>query len=257
MINRFLLLLSFLLLVTALSAQAVPTRVMVRAKGKDAKFIGSSIGGAYVQIRDDRSGELLAQGLTEGSTGNTGRIMREAHERGDQIADENTAGFLATIPLEEPRFVTIEVTAPANQKQAAVEASTQVWLIPGKHIEGDGIILEIPGMVINILSPQTHQFISLESLEDGLLPIKANVVMMCGCTISNGGLWDAEQMEVVALVKRNGEPLVEVPLAIRDQVNTFEGELSVTEGGQYEVIVYAYQESSGNTGVAHMNWVVQ
>ena len=257
MLTRMLLFCSLLILADGLVAQAIPTRVMVRAQAKDAKFIGSSIGGAYVTIHDERSGELLAQGTTQGSTGNTQLIMRTAHERGQQLADENTAGYLAILALEEPRFVTIEVTAPANQRQAAVTASTQVWLVPGKHMEGDGIVLEIPGMVVNILSPQTHQFIDINSLENGLLPIRANVVMMCGCTISNGGLWDAEQMDVAAIVKHKGEYLTELPLAIRDQVNTFEGELAVTEGGLYEIIVYAYQPATGNTGVAHMNWIVE
>lgn len=50
--------------------QAQPTKITVRAKAKDAKFIGTSVGGALILIRNADTGELLASGRTEGSTGN-------------------------------------------------------------------------------------------------------------------------------------------------------------------------------------------
>ncbi|MBT5659166.1 MAG: hypothetical protein HOJ02_03315, partial [Rhodospirillaceae bacterium] len=59
------------LLLWAGTASAEPTRLTVRVMAKDAKFIGTSIGGARITIRDVDTGELLAQGVTEGSTGNT------------------------------------------------------------------------------------------------------------------------------------------------------------------------------------------
>lgn len=244
------LLIIFILLLSNL-IYAQPTKVVVRAKAKDAKFIGSSIGGAKVIIRDALTEEILSQGITEGSTGNTTLIMKEPYERYKSIVDDETAKFEAVVNIEEPIFVTIEVLAPMNQPQARVAASTQLWLIPEKHIVGDGIVLEVPGFIVNVLSPQTHEFLTPSTVR-----LKANVVMMCGCTISNGGLWDAEQIEVQAIVKRDGEQVKTVVLSVLDKVNTFEADVDLTDPGTYEVIIYAFDSRTGNTGVDKVNFVV-
>jgi len=251
----FLFVVASLLLVQAARAQA-PTKLVVRAKAKDAKFIGSSIGGALVVVRNVQTGEILAKGQTWGSTGNTRQVMQTPVERGNRLSDENTARFEANIFIKEPTRVRIEVTAPVNALQAAVDASTELWMIPGKHIEGDGVIVEIPGFIVDILLPQRHEFISLSSLAEPTLELRANMVMMCGCTISLGGLWDANKIEVTALVRLNGKTIEEVPLQIKQQVNTFEGRFTLTQPGNYEIIVYGYDAQTGNTGVDMVNLVV-
>ncbi len=53
------------------SAWAVKTRVVVRARAMDAKFIGTSIGGGLVVVRDALTREILSKGVLSGSTGNT------------------------------------------------------------------------------------------------------------------------------------------------------------------------------------------
>ena len=194
----------FLIMMTGYFSYGIKTDIIVRAKAKDAKFIGSSIGGAYVLIKNKVTQEILAQGKTTGSTGNTNLIMRTPHERGDTITDEQTAKFMATLDLSEPVFVTIEVHSPYSSKQARAKATTELWLIPGKHILGDGIILEIPGFIVDVLTPRTHEFISIKALKEEPLKVQANIVMMCGCTISKGGLWDSEKMDVRALIKKDG-----------------------------------------------------
>ena len=50
-------------------SEAVQTKLVVRAKSKDAKFIGTKMGGAMVVIRDSETGRGLAEGLTAGGTG--------------------------------------------------------------------------------------------------------------------------------------------------------------------------------------------
>ncbi|WP_340064763.1 hypothetical protein [Ascidiimonas aurantiaca] len=234
---------------------AVETRIIVRAKAKDAKFIGSSIGGAHVLIRNVLNGQLLAEGKTSGSTGNTDLIMKTAKERYQSVTDEQTAKFLAVLDIDEPVYVNIEVLAPANNKQAQAKVSTSLWLIPGKHLLGDGIILEVPGFVIDVLKPRTHQYIALKSVMNTPFEIAANIVMMCGCTISEGGIWDAQKIEVKALIKRNETPYKEVTMKFAD-TNLFKGELIITEQGRYEVMVYAYDLRTGNTGVDKVNYVV-
>ncbi len=54
------------LLQTAWAAEPQATEVVVRAKARDGKFIGSSIGSAWIRIRDADNGMLMAEGPTEG-----------------------------------------------------------------------------------------------------------------------------------------------------------------------------------------------
>ena len=241
----------FLLIFSVAEVLAVPTRIMVRARAKDAKFIGTSMGGAYVRITDNLSGRLLADGYTSGSTGNTDVIMRQPHARHGNLSNDETAGFLATLDIEKPVFINIEVLAPVNDPQARVLASVQTWVVPGKHMEGDGIILEIPGMLVNIIQPQMHQGLTTNESNKNVT-ISAHVVMMCGCPISEGGLWDSIDIEVKALVYQEDGLQKVVPLVYKS-VNTFEGKIPVAADGLYEVIVYAYSAKTGNTGLDKVN----
>ena len=241
----------FLLMISEVGV-AQETKVMVRAQSKDAKFIGTSMGGAKVIIRDATTGEILAEGVTEGSTGDTDKIMKEPRTRNTSLTDENTAGFLAELDIKEPVFVTVEVLAPANQNLSRVTASTQVWVIPGKHITGDGVVIEIPGFAVDILSPQTHERIPAGQEVE----ISANVVMMCGCPITADGLWDANQYEITAIVDGEGEDSREIDLKIQEKPSTFSGKVSLTPGN-YEVTVYAYDPVTGNTGLDRTNIIIQ
>jgi hypothetical protein len=144
-------------------AEAAQTKIIVRAKSKDAKFIGTSVGGAMVVIKDSATGEVLAKGLTEGTTGDTNRIMKEPWKRGVALSDPSAAKFETAIDIAEPRFVTIEVSAPYNRPQAMIKSSAQVWLIPGRDITGDGIMIEVPGLSVDLVSPSANENIRLQA----------------------------------------------------------------------------------------------
>jgi hypothetical protein len=252
---RLLSTLTLLLLATA--AHAADTRLVVRARARDAKFIGTSIGGMLVVVRDAQTAQVLAQGLTAGSTGDTQRLMKQPHARGASLADAESAKFEATLDVTEPRLVTVELSGPQGQRQAQVTTSTQLWLLPGKHIDGDGLILEVPGFIVDALAPQAHERHPLAAGKTLTLPLRANVVLMCGCPTEPGGLWDASKYELQALVKRNGQPLTSVPLKYAGKTSTYEGELSLQQKGAYEVIVTAYDPATGNTGVDRTTVVVE
>lgn len=244
-----------LTLLCNLAAYAVETKVMIRARARDAKFIGSSLGGAYIIVRNKTNQQILAEGKTTGSTGNTDLIMKNPKTRTTAIADEKTAGFLAKIDLQEPTFVSIEVVSPYNLKQAQATVTTELWLIPGKHILGDGIVLEIPGFIIDILKPRTHQYIALKDIKDKPFQFQANVVMMCGCVIDKGGVWNSEDMEVKGILKKDGKTIKEVKMSWV-ATNLFEGSDLINTPGNYELILYAYDEKTGNTGVDKVNYVI-
>lgn len=227
------------------------TSVMIRAQSKDAKFIGTSIGGAKVIVREENTGKILAEGMTSGSTGDTQLIMKEPLERGKRLTDEKTAGFLAKLNIDKPVFVTIEVIAPLNKRQASIKTSTQMWIIPGKNITGEGVILEVPGFVVDILSPQTHENISKGKETE----ITANIVMMCGCPITEGGIWDASNYEVNAVISSEGKDQRVLELKVGDKPSTFKGNLSLSPGN-YEITVYAFDPATGNTGLDKTNIIV-
>jgi hypothetical protein len=243
------------LLFSSLMVSATETKVMIRAKARDAKFIGTSLGGAHIIVRNKLNQKILAEGNTSGSTGNTDLIMKTPKVRGKSIADEQTAGFIASIDIDEPTFVNIEVVSPLNSRQAQAVVSTELWLIPGKDILGEGIILEVPGYIIDILKPRTHQYIALNSIKDKPFLFQANVVMMCGCVIEKGGVWNSDEIEVKGILKKDGKFIKNVDMSLVS-TNLFEGSHLIRSAGNYELVLYAYHEKTGNTGVDKVNYVV-
>ena len=236
-------------------SEGTQTTVTVRVKSMDAKFIGTPMGGALVVIKDAETGEVLAKGLTMGGTGDTQKIMVEPIRRGVPITDNTAAKYETAIDISEPKLVTIEVYAPYAQRQSMIKNTSQVWLIPGKNILGDGLIIEVAGFSVNVMTPQTHEMLKLVGGKIKV-PIRANVVMMCGCPITPNGIWDANKYEVKAIVKHNGVLSDEIPLTFANKANTFEGTLDVTKEGSYEVIVYSFDPMSGNAGVDKTTFMV-
>ena len=242
-----------LFLVNTLWATAQETEVIVRARAKDAKYIGNSIGGAYVIIKDKLTGRVLGEGKTDGNTGNTQQLLQTPLNRNQATVDLQTSKFLAKIHLSEPVFVEVEVIAPFQYKNAQIKASTELWLIPGKHILGEGIILEIPGFMVDILKPTTHQYLKPSNAP---LLIQTNVVMMCGCPITKGGVWNSDEMEVKGILKKDGKLIKESVLSLVSE-NLFETSVEMKETGYYELTVYAYNPVTGNTGVDKVNYVIR
>lgn len=238
-----------------LHLNAQTTRVIVRAKAKDAKFLPATLG-VHVAIKNSMTGELLAKGMAVGGSGNTDTIMADAIRRGQRLADENTSKFETSLELTEPTFVDIEVYASSNRKNGTRKITTQVWLIPGKHILGDGIVVEVPGFIVDILSPTTQQYTRLSAIKDGKISLKASVTMACGCMISKGGTWNSDTFSINAIVKHNGKKVSEVPLTITEVWNNFEAQLPVLAKGDYEVQVYAYHPQTGNTGLDKINFTI-
>ncbi len=245
----------FFLLVGCLTATSLAqqsTKVVVRAIAKDAKFIGTSMDGASILIEEADSGTILAKGKTEGSTGDTQRLVEEPQKRYGDLHTKGAAKFETQLELSEPTLVKVSATAPVAQKQSSATTSTELWLIPGKDITGDGIVLEIPGFAIDILQPQAH-----ERNPNDTVTITANVVMMCGCPIEPGGLWDSNEMEFVAVIEKGGEEIERKQMEFSGKQNTFEASFSPKENGPYQILVYGYDPRTGNTGVDRTTFIKQ
>ena len=250
-----LLLFGLLFCSTCPTCEAIPTTIVVRVKSKDAKFIGSSMGGALVKIKNKDTGEILAIGYTEGTTGNTKTIMSGPISRGQTISDDASAKFTTTLNIEKPTFVEVSAYGPVAQRQSANSVSLTQWIVPGRHIMmGDALVLEIPGFVVDVLSPPTH--LKLNGAPQ-VVPIRANVTMMCGCPIKPNGIWDANKFDITAILQKDGEKLEEIKLTYSGETSQFSASYTALDSGTYTVLVYAFDESNGNTGLDRTTFLIQ
>jgi hypothetical protein len=237
------------------AAHAEPTQLEVRVLSKGAKFVGTSMGGVEITVRDADSGELLAQGVTAGGTGDTGRIMKTPAKRHDPVSTPDAAVFRTTLELERPRRIEISALGPLAQRQSASRVSSTMWMVPGKHVRGgDGWLLELPGFAVDVLAPPAHVRIGSAPQK---VEVRANVVMMCGCPIEPGGLWDANRFEVRAVVLRDGQKQGEVPMRYAGSTSQFAAEIDASAPGAFEVLVYAHDPENGNTGLDRTTFLVE
>lgn len=131
------------------------TTLVIRATSRDAKIIGSGVGGARITVRNAENGEVLAQGIQAGGTGDTGTIIRTPQPRDGTIYDTpGAASFLATFLLDAPTRVTIEAEGPLDYPQALGKATKTMLVAPGEDVRGEGIILEIHGFIVEILDAE-------------------------------------------------------------------------------------------------------
>jgi hypothetical protein len=244
----------FVIPIAASVAQAEATHIDVRVLSKGAKFVGTSMGGVAVTIADADTGEILAKGVTSGSTGDTARIMKDQIGHHAPVSTGDSAVFHATIDIDEPQRVRITATGPLAQAQASNTVSATQWIVPGKDVTGgDGFLLELPGLVVDVLAPPAH--VKLASGTHAVR-VEANVTMMCGCPIEPGGIWDASSFQVAAIVRRNGKRVGEVPLEYAGSTSQFAATIETPEAGSYELTVYVHQPSTGNTGLDRTTFIV-
>jgi hypothetical protein len=224
----------------------VPTKVLVRVTANDAKILGSGVGGARVTIRDALTGQVLAQGVQQGSTGNTGLIMG-TRERGSTVYEtDGAAGFLAELALSYPTQVLITGEGPLAAPQAMQVTSRSLLVIPGQDVLGEGVILELLGFTVELLSP-----------EDGVdvpagepVEVRGKITMLCGCPTEPGGLWDANDYEVLVQATRGGEVVGSWPMEFAGETSHYAGTITLDQAGEVGLRMLAMDPGKGNFGMA-------
>lgn len=250
--QRLTILTLCILLAVPFLAQAEETRFAVRVISQGAKFVGTSMGGVRVTVRDADTGELLAQGVTAGSTGDTARIMRDPLPPGGTLSTPGSAVYELTLDLERPRRLDVTAYGPLGQLQSATEVSTRVWGIPGKHKDvGDGILLELPGFNVDVLAPPAHGRLRVEPVT-----LEANVTMQCGCPVTPDGLWDANRFEIEAWIEKDGEAVARIPMEYAGTASQFQARWTPPGPGVYQVTVTAYDPADGNTGLDRTTFIL-
>lgn len=107
-------------------------------------------------------------------------------------------------------------------------------------------MLQMPGFVVDVLDPPAA--ITFTSVSEGIT-VRANIMMMCGCPITPGGLWNADGLDIKAVVTKNGQNGGSIDLKYADKPSQFRGVVPIDEKGVYELTVYAYDPTNGNTGL--------
>ncbi len=241
---------SFFLFATTLLAQGLPTTITVRAISHDAKVIGDGVGGARITIRDTATGKVLASGIQRGGTGDTKRIMQEPRARGAVVYNtEGAASFRATVLLDRPTRVEIVAEGPLKYPQAMQRTSKTVLLVPGQDLTGEGVLLEIPGLIVDVAPNST-------AAAGQPVRIRAKVTMTCGCPTEPGGLWDADQISITAKAIHRGKLIGESPLSYAGETSTFEGSITLLKPGTYQLEVLATDRRTGNSGRAVQRLIV-
>jgi hypothetical protein len=223
------------------------TKVMIRAIARDAKVIGTHVGGAKITVKDAATGEILAQGMQQGGTGDTNVIMKQPHTRGMALYNGGDAsGFLAVLHLDKPTVVEISAEGPLGNAQATQRTSKTMLLVPGEDVLGDGVLLEIHGFIITPLAPLADAKLKAGSPFE----VRATVTMACGCPTEPDGLWDANKIRVVARLLRDGKVQSEIPMTYAGVQNTFHADVPVTAAGPLELQVLALDPGSANFGMS-------
>jgi hypothetical protein len=239
----------------AASSTTQTTRLVVHVVSHDAKVIGQGVGGARVSVKDLETGKELASGMQMGGTGSTPLIINTPRARGAQIY-EGAGSFTATLELSKPTRVEVIAEGPMGATHATQRASKTLLLVPGRHIEGDGLVLELHGFTVEML-PAAEGAANPPAAKAGqALPLRARVTMLCGCPTEPGGTWDANDYDITARLLQNGKVVVQAPLAYAGQTSTYAGSIMPPSAGTYQLELLAFDKTNSNAGLYSMQLTV-
>ena len=268
-------------------AELPNTRIAVRVQAVGGKFLGDDIGGAAISVRDAQSGELLASGTTAGGSGNLSLVyspnaslatIATPFPKGPTVhrwvSAENTGPpatqtsvFFAELFLDRARELLFEAYGPLGGLQSAHRTVAGLSVAPGTNLSAaPGLVLMLPGLLVQVMSPATHSQFDSGSCTDLQLPLRANVAMMCGCPIDTGdeSPWQPSDFTVTASIRVvGGKEIDSVPLTFdaSNAPSLFTGMYPIPNNTSkqtifYEAIVTARQNSTSNTGTGTVTFFV-
>src|SRR5436309_660447 len=197
---------------------------MVRVVGNRALALGDAVGGAAVTSKDLETGAVLASGVQTGLGGDLRSIMMTPRQQVEQIySSKGSASFTATLNLTKPTLVEIAGEGPLKFPRAKRRASKTVLLYPGKHVNGDGIVLDINGLIVQIVSPTPDRPLGIG---DGVT-IRTTVNMMCDCIVEPFGNWDSRMMELYGEVRVDDTVIGHVEFFHQGPKGIFQGDYTI------------------------------
>src|SRR5207253_748945 len=158
-----------------------------------ALALGDNVGGANVTIRDAATGAVLASGRQSGPSGDVKVIMQTPHLQAEPVYSvRESASFTAELQLTQPTLVEVVGEGPLKFPHAMRRANKMVLLYPGRAVTGDGIVIELDGLLVTIEGPTTERPLGIG--DEGT--VGATVKMLCGCVVEPFGSWDSRRMDL-------------------------------------------------------------
>lgn len=224
------------------------TDFTVTVLAKDGKFIGDTMGGVRVIVRDKLTGDIMVDGHTYGTTGDTETIMADNIPRNATLSNNDSARFEFSLAILEPTKVTITAIAPLSQMQNAVTVTEDITLIPGKdYTSGDGIRIEMPGIAVKVQSPLPNEAMTFDP--EVPLTIAANVMKLCGCKIAKDSPWDPEDYDIEAYIYKGTQFITALPLQYAGSAGQYMTRVKIPLPGDYKVTVTAFDKNTKEGGM--------
>lgn len=206
----------------------VPTKVYVRVLSHGAKAMSPHTG-ALVIIKDAATDKVLDKGDLQGSTGDTTALMETGYarktgksgllsgEKGVLIKDsggcepytsnDEAAKFVGVVNISKPTQVVIQVQGPMMPHHAGGAAIVTTWLFPGEDVTGEGIVLELHGLIVDCLASLKESEIDVDKAKNGIT-VPFYMQMLCGCPIAPkkmGLPWEAEGYKITTQAYYKGK----------------------------------------------------
>jgi len=110
-----------------------------------------------------------------------------------------SAKFETTLQLTKPTVLNIEAYGPLMPPQSTVSTMVKVLVFPGEDITGEGIVLELRGLIVDAQASLKEKEIKTADVKDGIT-VPFFMRMLCGCPISAGHkygiVWEAEGYKI-------------------------------------------------------------
>jgi hypothetical protein len=142
----------------------------------------------YYDVRDDRKKEELEPVVYESPV--------------------DAAKFETTLSLTKPTMLNIEAYGPLMPPHSTVSTMVKVLVLPGEDVTGDGIVLELRGLIVDAKASLKNKELMADNVKDGItVPFYMN--MLCGCPITPGGKlgipWEAEGFKITTQAYYKGK----------------------------------------------------
>ena len=237
--------------------EKLATNVTIRVVGHGSLALGREVGGAKVTITDLGTGTLLATGMQQGEAGDQNLIMRTPHTMREPVySSAPSAAFTTTLYLDQPTQVEIAAQGPMGYPGSVQRVSHTMWLIPGQHMTGDGVVLQLYGYLVHIEGPPQGE--SLIAKED--VTLRASVRTLAGTPVRPHGDWDARQVSIFGEVLIGDRVIERLQMFFASEPNLFEAPFFVPKQQEapdgITVRVVAANAADGNVGVAEAKYPV-
>ncbi len=118
-----------------------------------------------------------------------------------------SAKFVGQINITKPTQVLVEVYGPLLPKHAMASAITTTWVFPGENITGEGIVVDLRGLIVDAKDSLREKVVQYAEAKDGI-DVDFFMRMMCGCPITpgeKGKPWQAEGYKVTTQAYYKGK----------------------------------------------------